>query len=213
VRAREGLGAKEEWANEQPSLMLPISGGRPDYPANFLQVWTELTHCPGFKSGLMSQAEAFAAYEVLGEARPDDVALCRAARGYARRLAAENAKRPANNPHPMRTPANWFASGLWLETIDEQEPSADLPKVVSRLEAADRARLKRAGFNDAEIDSWFLDAEFDVAYGELGVTVGRPFACNWIANHFARRLARSWAAEFGKLSVVVNVRAAKEAAA
>ncbi|HEY0281601.1 MAG TPA: DnaA N-terminal domain-containing protein, partial [Rhizomicrobium sp.] len=93
---------------------------------------------------------------------------------------------------------------------------ADLPNTPLRavtLDAADRARLKRGGFNDAEIDSWFGDAEFEVAAGELRVTVGRAFVGNWIRNHFAQRLERAWAAEYGEVSVVVRFAAVKEKAA
>lgn len=182
------------------NLMSPITGDKPVYPTGFELIWTELSRCPGF-TALMGKHEAFLAYEALAD-RPSDAEFCRAARGYGRHLAQENARRPASSPHPMLSPVNWFAKYRFAQFLDTPDPlgmPADDPPTI---EQADRARLLEGGFSGPEIDVWFGHAAFAVRGDELHITVRKPFIRNWVANHFVARLEKAWT-DHGTLSVHV----------
>lgn len=98
-----------------------------------------------------------------------------------------------------------------LRANPDLEPPTDFPEL--KLAAADRERLTRAGLTDTTLANWFDQCKFEVANGELHVTVAKPYVRNWISTHFVAQLERAWKAEFGDLRVIVHVATTRDQAA
>lgn len=166
------------------------------YTSGFERIWVEFLKWPDHNG---AKWEAFQAYRALEDVRPGDGDLAVAVRAEARWLAETNRHRKANDPHPPPHPSTWLRRRGWERHLDAAalDAARDLPPVRITLACDHVEALRNAGLSEAVVATWFADGAYrPPAHGRGGgaFLAATAMKRDWIAQHYARELARAFGA-------------------
>jgi hypothetical protein len=183
-------GAREMLALDEGSSKTKSKSG---YPSAFERWWSECRKWPGFSPN-MSKPDALKAWQQCENARPSTGDMVQAAIEYRRWLEAENETRARrrDKPHPTLHPATWLRQKRWTGFLEaaalrlvENDPPRRITLAPQHVEA-----LRNVGVSEVIVATWFADGEYHAGAFLAATHMKR----DWIANHYARELAKAFGA-------------------
>jgi DNA-binding transcriptional ArsR family regulator len=176
---------------------LPLGEGSPqkkqkpksEYSYGFEKVWPEFRKWPDNNG---TKYAAWMAYQRTKDVRPSDDDLVVAARAEARWLAEQNRNRKPNDQQKPKHPSTWLHNRGWERWLDEAtaREASNYPPIKITLAPQHVEALRNAGLSEVTVATWFADGEYHAGAFLAATQMKR----NWIANHYARELAKAFGA-------------------